>query len=319
MAHVPHLATAAGILGVGALGALAYARVEAEAYTLRRFDVPVLPTGARPLRVLHLSDMHLTPSDTRRVEWVRGLAALEPDLVVDTGDNLGHLEAVPTALRALEPLLGLPGVFVLGSNDYYSPRPRNPLTYFAGPTKKHGRQLLPTGRLTAALSEAGWADLSNTRSELTVQGRRIAFVGMDDPHIARDVYPGPPEAAPDAGTLRVGVVHAPYLRALNPMVDEGCELVLAGHTHGGQVAVPRYGALVTNCDLPARYAKGLNRWTTPTGSSWLHVSAGLGTNPYARIRFACRPEATLLTLLPTGPTPEPPGRVSGFVSGAAVR
>lgn len=313
------LAAAAGVLAVGGAGALAYARVEAEAYTLRRCDVPVLPPGAEPLRVLHLSDMHLTPSDTRRVEWVRGLAALEPDLVVDTGDNLGHLEAVPAALRALEPLLGLPGVFVLGSNDYYSPRARNPLVYFAGPTRRHGKHRLPTGKLTAALSEAGWADLSNTRSELTVEGRRISFVGVDDPHIARDVYPGPPPVPPGAETLRVGVVHAPYLRALNPMVDEGCQLVLAGHTHGGQVTVPFHGALVTNCDLPTRYAKGLNRWSTPAGSSWLHVSAGLGTNPYARIRFACRPEATLLTLLPASPAPGPGQAPAGFVSAVGVR
>lgn len=312
------LATAAGLLAVGGATALAYARVETEAYTLRRFDVAVLPAGARPLRVLHLSDMHLTPSDTRRVEWVRGLAALEPDLVVDTGDNLGHLEAVPTALRALEPLLDLPGVFVLGSNDYYSPRARNPLVYFAGPTQRHGKRRLPTHTLTAALSEAGWADLSNTRHELTVQGRRIAFVGVDDPHIARDAYPGPPRVQPDAGTLRVGVVHAPYLRVLTPMVDEGCRLVLAGHTHGGQVAVPFHGALVTNCDLPARYAKGLNRWSTPTATSWLHVSAGLGTNPYARIRFACRPEATLLTLLPTSPAAGPTHVPTGFVSEVGV-
>ena len=73
--------------------------------------------------------------------------------------------------------------------------------------------------------------------------------------------------------------------------------MLAGHTHGGQVAVPFVGALVTNCDLPLRYAKGLHRWRHDRAETWLHVSAGLGTSPYAPIRFACPPEATLMTLV----------------------
>lgn len=298
------LAAGAGVAVGGGLAALAYARLECEAYTLRRFEIPVLPVGAAPIRVLHLSDMHLTPSDTRRVEWVRGLAALEPDLVVDTGDNLAHLQAVPTALDALGPLLDLPGVFVHGSNDYFSPRPRNPLVYFGGPTRRHGKNPLPTGELTSALTDAGWLDLNNCRGALTVAGRAIRFVGVDDPHIERDCFPDP-EPVPAAGSgteaLRIGVVHAPYLRVLDPMVDEGCDVVLAGHTHGGQVCLPFWGALVTNCDLPTRYAKGLNVWETGTAASWLHVSAGLGSNPYARIRFACRPEASLLTLVPEAP------------------
>ena len=82
------------------------------------------------------------------------------------------------------------------------------------------------------------------------------------------------------------------------MTADGADLVLAGHTHGGQLCVPMVGALVTNCDLPRRYAKGLHRWSAAEQESWLHVSAGLGTSPYARVRFACPPEATLLTLAP---------------------
>ncbi|GMA86526.1 hypothetical protein GCM10025868_17760 [Angustibacter aerolatus] len=71
--------------------------------------------------------------------------------------------------------------------------------------------------------------------------------------------------------------------------------------------MPGYGALVTNCDLDRRRARGLSRWwpgagtvspraAAPRDAAWLHVSAGLGTSPYTPVRFACRPEATLLTL-----------------------
>ena len=284
------------------VGALAWAGYEAGSFRLRRVEVPVLPRGARPLRVLHLTDLHLTPADRSRVDWVRGLAALEPDLVVDTGDNLAALDAVPTALDALGPLLDRPGAFVLGSNDYFGPVPKNPLGYFARPSEVKVRApRLPTDDLVRGLTGAGWVDLTNRRDELEVRGHRLRLVGVDDPHLRRDRYPAASSeeggSARD-GALRVGVTHAPYRRVLDAMTAEGCDLVLAGHTHGGQVCVPFVGALVTNCDLPRRYAKGLHRWRAGDRASWLHVSAGVGTSPYARIRFACPPEATLLTLVP---------------------
>lgn len=292
------LGAVAGAGVAAGLGALTWAAAyEVHAFRLRRVEVPALPRGSRPLRVLHLTDLHLTPSDARRVAWVRSLAALEPDLVVDTGDNLAHLDAVPTVLDALEPLLRLPGAFVLGSNDYYAPIPKNPFLYFGGPSRvRITTAALPTSTLVDGLVDAGWADLTNRRDVLEVRGTRIELAGMDDPHLRRDRMPGPDAGEP--GALRLGVVHAPYRRALDALAADGSDLVLAGHTHGGQVCVPFLGALVTNCDLPRRYAKGLHRWTgTDGGDPWLHVSAGVGTSPYARIRFACPPEATLLTLV----------------------
>ena len=110
--------------GVAAAGAttLAYASlIERNLFTLRRYDVPVLEPDAEPLRVLHVSDLHMTPGRRRLQEWVAGLAGLDPDLVVVTGDNLAHVDAVPAAVRALEPLFDYPGGFVFGSNDYRGP------------------------------------------------------------------------------------------------------------------------------------------------------------------------------------------------------
>ena len=296
---------ATGALAVTGAACLAWAACyEVGAFRLRRVDVPLLARGERPLRVLHLSDMHLTPASSRRIEWVRGLAALEPDLVVDTGDNLAHVDAVPSALKALEPLLERPGAFVLGSNDYYAAVPKNPLVYFMGPTEVRAKAVpLPTDTLVSGLRDAGWVDLTNRRDVLEVAGRTIRLVGVDDPHIRRDRFPAPaPPRGQDqgvsSGELALGVTHAPYRRVLDQMTVEGSDLVLAGHTHGGQVCVPFFGPLVTNCDLPRPYVKGLHRWASGERSTWLHVSAGLGTSPFAPIRFACPPEATLLTLVP---------------------
>ena len=293
--------------GAAAAAGLAWAAVEARWYALRRVDVPVLPEGTRPLRVLHLSDLHLTPDQDRKIAWVRSLAELEPDLVVDTGDNLAHVDALEPLLHALEPLMALPGAFVLGSNDYYAPVPKNPARYLRADSRRalardHVR--LPADRLVTALRDAGWRDLTNRRDHLTVGGLEIALVGVDDPHLDRDRMPGGLRH-PGVPDLRLGVTHAPYTRVLDAMHADGSDVVLAGHTHGGQLCLPGYGALVTNCDLDRGRAKGLHGWPgarpdrrAGDDSTWLHVSAGLGTSPYAPVRFACRPEATLLTLVP---------------------
>lgn len=300
------------VAGAAAAGAAALAWgavVEPRLFTLRRYALPVLRPGSLPVRVLQLSDIHMVPGQRTKADWIRGLAALEPDLVVNTGDNLSHLQAVPHALEALKPLLERPGVFVMGSNDYYAPTPKNPGRYL---TKDYAkvvaeRVALPTEELRSGMTDAGWVDLDNARTSLHLGGQRIDLVGVDDPHIERDDYASvSAPAAADATT--VGVAHAPYQRVLDAMTADGARLVIAGHTHGGQLCVPGYGALVTNCDLDRGRAKGVSRWwpgagtsaPRPSDAAWLHVSAGLGASRYAPVRFSCRPEATLMTLVPEG-------------------
>lgn len=276
-------------------------------FTLRRFTVPVLPPGSPDLSVLHLSDLHLTPSQTAKIDWVRSLAELRPDVVVDTGDNMAHRDALPPLLDALEPLRAIPGAFVMGSNDYYAPLPKNPARYLLPDARslklRHDPESLPAAELATALERSGWKNLTNRRDHLEVNGMRIELVGVDDPHLERDVFPVDHADEPDGPTLRLGVTHAPYIRVLDQMRADGADLILAGHTHGGQLCVPGFGALVTNCDLDRGRAKGLHGWPgarpdAPGGadSTWLHVCAGLGTSPFAPVRFACRPEASLLTL-----------------------
>lgn len=297
----------AGAAAVSTAAGLGYAAgYEVRAFTLRRVEVPVLPEGADPVRVLHLSDLHLTPGQRRKQEWIRSLAALEPDLVVDTGDNLAHHDAVPALLDSFGPLLGRPGAFVFGSNDYFAPAFRNPLRYLLpddGRRNTHTPRL-PYAALRSALTGAGWVDLTNTRGRLTVNGLDVALVGVDDPHLRYDDLAAVAGPAPSDADLRMAVTHAPYLRVLDQFAGDGWDLVMAGHTHGGQLCLPGGRALVTNCDLEPERVRGLHRHPAASrpgdpGSAWLHVSAGAGTSPYAPVRFACRPEATLLTLLPT--------------------
>jgi uncharacterized protein len=296
-------------VGAGALAgtaALAWsAGVEVRWFALRAAQLPVLPPGHAPVRVLHVSDLHLTPSQQRKLEWVRALAALEPDLVVNTGDNLADHASVPFVLSAFGELLDVPGVFVFGSNDYFAPSLRNPVRYLLpddGQRNTHTPKL-PYGDLRDGFERRGWTGLTNRRETVVVKGTTIAFAGVDDPHLGYDdlaAVAGPADASAD---VRLGVTHAPYLRVLDQFAGDGYDAIFAGHTHGGQLRLPFAGALVTNCDLDTRRASGLHRHPadaepgTP-GSAWLHVSAGLGTSPFAPVRFCCRPEATLLTLTP---------------------
>lgn len=279
-------------LAVG-VGALAYARWESERFTLRRATAAVLPTAQPDLRVLHISDLHLVPGQRKKREWVASLRELQPDMVIATGDFLSHEDAIPDVSDALEPLFDIPGAFVLGSNDYYAPKPINPARYLQGPSGlQPNRPMLPWQDLVAGLTAGGWLDLSNAKSRLKTDGREIDIRGVDDPHIGRDNYDDVAGPFDPGADLALAVVHAPYLRVLNPMAHDGAHLIMAGHTHGGQLRVPGYGALVTNCDLDTKRARGLSEHH----DSALHVSAGLGTSPYAPFRFACPPEATLLTL-----------------------
>lgn len=141
----------------------------------------------------------------------------------------------------------------------------------------------------------GWFDLDNQQFRITINGVGIHARGTDDPHINKDRYDL--VAGPfDAHGFALGVTHAPYQRILSRFAYDNADLVLAGHTHGGQVCIPFYGALVTNCDLPTKKAKGLSTFTADGKQMLLHVSAGVGTSPFTPIRVACRPEATLLTL-----------------------
>lgn len=298
------LTTLGAVGAVGAAAAIWGIGIERHLFTVRFHDVPVLPEGAAPIRVLHLSDAHMAPWQHRKQRWIAALAELRPDLVVNTGDNLGHPDGLRGLRAAFDPLRGIPGVFVHGSNDHAAPSPRNPLRYFAGPSRVTPvAEPLDTASLDAYLAdELGWLDLNNAAGSLDAAGRRIAAFGVSDAHRGWDrleVLPGlvselRADARPD---LTIGVTHAPYRRVLDDFVELGADVLFAGHTHGGQVRVPGVGALVANCDIPLKKARGLSEWTYLGRTVPLNVSAGLGHSIYAPVRFACRPEASLLTLV----------------------
>jgi predicted MPP superfamily phosphohydrolase len=288
-----------GAAGLAGAAALAYGvGYERNAFTLRRLEIPVLARGAAPFRVLHLSDLHMLARQESKQAWLRDLGRLVPDLVVLTGDVLSAADAGDAVLGALAPLLDRPGIFVPGNNDYFEPTFKNPVRYFIGKGPDPKGSPIDWAGFARELSAAGWQDLTNVRIDLKVAGRLIDVRGVDDPYLRRDPLDALRGPADPAADLRLGIAHAPEPRVIDAYTADGCELLLAGHTHGGQVCLPGFGPIVTNCGIDRSRARGLSRYGSAGNEAWLHVSAGLGTSPYAPIRIACRPEATLLTLTP---------------------
>lgn len=266
-------------------------------FQIRQVSLPALPVGRPSIRVLHFSDIHLVPNQKQAIEFIRSWRDLDPDMVISTGDHISHPKSIQILHDALGPLLKKPGFFVFGSNDYYAPKFKNPIRYLLPDRGRriHGPQL-PVRQLEESLSEFGWINVTHKLIRIEVAGVSIELRGTDDAHLGRDEYLNVAKSRGEVD-LSIGVTHAPYMRVLDSMAKDGVDIIFAGHTHGGQIRVPwtrGTRSLTTNCDLPNWRSRGLTRIP---GNPWLHVSAGVGFNPYAPIRIACPPEATLLQLV----------------------
>ena len=272
----------------GALCVSYGALIEHGWYRLRRYSLAILPAdGPASLSVLHLSDLHFVRDDPKKARFLADLP--KADVTVVTGDFLAEPEAVETAVAAVAPTRGrLASWFVLGSNDYYVPRPLNYLAYFRRHRKPRRAKRGRAEDLIAQLEAGRWEDLTNVRREISLDGLPVELLGLDDAHIRAQDYRVAPRQAPER--FGVAVMHSPD--SAPEAAALGYTFMVAGHTHGGQVCLPWLGAVVTNCSMPRRIVKGLARM----GDAVLHTSPGLGTSKFAPFRFWCRPEATLLQL-----------------------
>ena len=278
-----------------ALAAGAYALYEPYRWRFVTREAPVRP-GAPSLDVLHVSDLHMTGRSERLVRWLEDLPRLverQPDVVVATGDLIDGDDGIEAAVRALAGLQGrLGSYYVLGSHDYYLSTFRlgGYLKYFSTSHERRHVKRAKTDELESGLRAKGWTPLTNATEVIRDGPRRIRLAGVDDPYIRRHKMDHVHTSRDD--DLAIGLVHAPDV--VSEWILNGFDLVVAGHTHGGQVRFPLLGALVTNSSLPAALAGGLH----PIGAGWLHVSPGLGSGRFAPIRFNQRPEATLLQIRP---------------------
>lgn len=283
--------------GAGAAALLYAYAVERRWYVLRHVTVPALRPGATgPLRILHLSDLHQLPNQGHRLDFIARCLNAAPDMIVATGDLLESDDSIDEVVGALGAAArGRTGLAVLGAHDFWGAVAKNPAEYLFAPHRRRYGRPLDTRRLIDGLSAQGYEVVDNRRTTVKTPAGLVDVAGLGDPHVNLDLPEAVEWDAPgDDAALRLGLVHAPYRRAVGVLAARGYDLILSGHTHGGQLRVPVLGALVNNADLPLRHSRGLSRGAD---GAWLHVSAGLGHSRFAPIRFSCRPEATIIDVV----------------------
>jgi uncharacterized protein len=236
-----------------------------------------LPPDLDGLRIVHLSDFHFgVPSPGIGAAWQAAAWARErkPDLVAISGDLLTHPRGEPM-LRRLVRVLPRPAFAVLGNHDIAlsrDPQARRSELRDLEPATL----LCDEGRLVELRGRSVW--LAGADPRLIVRGRPR----RDPNRLARDA------------DLSILLCH--YPRVLDSLEPGRFDLVLAGHMHDGQIALPFPGGKLRFAHPSARYNAGVYRSAAAT----MHVSSGLGTT-FVPFRFAARPEATELTLRQSRP------------------
>lgn len=289
---MPNGRAVSAVVGAGvALGA--YSFIEPYRYRLVRKKVPV-PSWVPPLTVLHISDTHLSTRDRLLKRFLANLPdqlGLVPDIVAATGDFIEDTDAIDGLVDHLSRIEARIGrYFIYGSHDYYIPRQSSYTKYFTGGPIKHPPIRRDETPMTEALEAKGWVNVINRTEIVPTHRGPVRLAGVDDPYLGWQETNHIERRGDEVAAI--ALVHAPDV--VSEWMLHGFDLVLAGHTHAGQVRFPGIGAVVTNSSLPARLASGL----TQIGRGWLHVSPGLGTGRFTPIRFNARPEATLLYLEP---------------------
>ncbi|MCY4437608.1 MAG: metallophosphoesterase [Chloroflexi bacterium] len=275
-------------LGIFAVGAYGYF---IEPYRLRvrriRLPIPSLNSPDATVRILHITDLHMRAEDKRRVRMLQQLAYLEPDLLLLTGDLIhggrNPDAEIETVLEALAPIHARHGVFaVLGNHDHVH---RHRIkSWFGQPHRFHD-----TTKLVHTLESQQVHVLTNAHANVTVNGQPLTLVGVDDPFTWLDDIRRATNGAPD-DTTRLLLAHTPdVVRTLH---TERFDLILCGHTHGGQVRLAENIVWHTNTRVPLPRNAGLMQ----VGGHLIYCSAGVGVSMLP-IRLNCPPEVGWIELV----------------------
>jgi predicted MPP superfamily phosphohydrolase len=277
------------------LSVLAFAYFESKNYAKDIKEISIKGKLKNPIKILHISDIHSHNTNKKLNKFVHELDQLKPDLIIATGDFLGSKKGFETIKTTLKPLLKYKGVFVFGANDYYNKNyPNCPISYFFSKELELLETNMPTNELKTFLVENGWKDVNNKNITLKINGNNVFITGLNDPHVQLDKLPKTKDTQSD---LKIGVVHAPYKKALKDLAFN--DLIFAGHTHGGQISLPNK-PLVTNTDLEPKFASGLFKLSEITKTktdSYVNISSGLGNSRFFPFRLFAKPSATILTIL----------------------
>ncbi len=272
---------AAGAAGLGLLGYAA--GIEPYLIETVHLDLyaPRLPEAFDGYRVIQVSDLHMRQMGRREKRLETLLRCLPPaDLVAVTGDMVHTPAGIAPFLALAQAFQSQHGAYaVLGNSEH-----KNGVRPFA---------------LARTLAEHGITPLMNSHVLLSRGGSQIVLAGVDDPVNDKDDLAAALQNAPE-GLFTLALMHSPD--SVADAVTLGVDVVLSGHTHGGQIRLPWYGALYTHSLLGRRMSDGyysrrrLRRAIgIRPGRTQLYVTRGIGISGLA-LRFLTRPELTVITL-----------------------
>lgn len=284
------LLTAAGCAVVGGLGTYLYAKSEARRYRLEKMRITTFggSTNGKPpisLKILHLSDLHLSAPESAKIEFLQRVTDEDFDLAVITGDIFENYSGIEYAGRLLARKPRLGAFAVLGNHDYFNYTWFNKTVGRFNRKFRHPPQRRDVQPMIEALEAAGITVLRN--SAITIPEHKVHLIGLDYPGTTEQNLKSLVAQAPE-DFLIMSLLHLP--RRLHQLPNAGVHLAFAGHTHGGQIRVPGLGALFTDSELHRSEASGVVR----RGNTVIHVSRGLSADPKTNIRLFCPPAATLL-------------------------
>lgn len=277
----------------GAALALGYAvyyyasRIESRRYQFEKLRINTAGGGKKLLKVLHLSDLHLSAPETHKIDFLQSITDADYDLVFLTGDIFEDLSGIQYAskLLARQPRLG--AYAVLGNHEYYA---YTMLQRTIGRLSKRHRHPKSMRDVTPVIDGLERVGIRVLRDEaVSLSREEIHIVGIDYPNIAEEKLTELVNDVPD-NYLKLGLMHVP--ENMSYMSRAGFHVVFMGHTHGGQVRIPGLGALTSNSELPRSQASGLI-WRDQTA---FHISRGLGADPRTNFRLFCPPAATLIEI-----------------------
>ena len=287
--------TALGAVAVGAYGVF----IEPYRLRVRRLRLPVSSIRATDsvIRILHVTDLHLRAGDRRRVRMLQRLASLEPDLLLLTGDLIhggrDPTAELETAIAALAPIHARYGTYaVLGNHDHVR---RHRLKGWLGQPLRFS----DTTPLVRTLEAHGIRVLTNAHANVTVRGQPLTLVGVDDPFYWLDVIRRATAGAP-RDTTRLLLAHSPDI--VSSLDSERFDLILCGHTHGGQVRLAESIVWHTNTRVPLPRNAGLMR----VGPHLVYCSAGVGVSVLP-LRLNCPPEVGWIELVAAQSAQAQPG------------
>jgi uncharacterized protein len=280
------------MLFIGFIGVLLWAFfVEPNWHRLRRVSLPNQKKLNKPITILHLSDIHFVKSIGFKHYFFQKLSMLNPDLIVVTGDVIDTNGGIETAKKYLSGLRARFGTYlVLGNHDYYDYHAKDNLRYYFGGGRKAPNHN-DLERFIKAMEDIGIRVLVNDSLKIDVHGTPVLIAGTDDPVTQRvDFEKTLHDLSPK--TFNLLLMH--QLDGVLMLSHKGVDLVLSGHTHGGQIRLPFLGPIYCDTRLPRKYVNGLNDYKGMN----VFVSHGMGQGRFLRPRLFCRPEAAWFEITP---------------------